>query len=137
MHMLFLRTAWPEQPREEWRASANLCANAEDVLTALTDPEAIAVWAPVSFEVEGLTEGRLEAGSRERVAGLLAGGAVTGVVAVLAAREISGVLYQVSVGDPFSWGGAAVLLLTVSAFANLIPAWRASRVDPSEALRIE
>jgi predicted permease len=71
------------------------------------------------------------------VAGLLAGGAVTGVVAVLAAREISGVLYQVSVGDPFSWGGAAVLLLTVSAFANLIPAWRASRVDPSEALRIE
>ena len=71
------------------------------------------------------------------VAGLLAGGAVTGVVAFLAAREISGVLYRVSVGDPFSWGGAAVLLLTVSAFANLIPAWRASRVDPSEALRIE
>jgi ABC-type antimicrobial peptide transport system permease subunit len=71
------------------------------------------------------------------VAGLLAGGAVTGVVAFLAARVISGVLYRVSVGDPFSWGGAAVLLLTVSALANLIPAWRASRVDPSEALRIE
>jgi predicted permease len=71
------------------------------------------------------------------VAGLLAGGAVTGVVAFLAARAISGVLYRVSIGDPFSWGGAAIILLTVSAFANLIPAWRASRVDPSEALRIE
>jgi predicted permease len=70
-------------------------------------------------------------------AGLLAGGAVTAVVAFLAARMASGVLYGVSVGDPFSWGGAAVLLLAVSAFANLIPAWRASRVDPSEALRIE
>jgi predicted permease len=71
------------------------------------------------------------------VAGLLAGGAVTAVVAFLAARMISGVLYRVSPGDPFSWGGAAVILLTVSAFANLIPAWRASHVDPSEALRIE
>ncbi len=71
------------------------------------------------------------------LAGLLAGVAVTSMVAVLAARMISGVLYRVSVSDPFSWGGAAVVLLTVSAFANLIPAWRASRVDPSEALRIE
>jgi predicted permease len=71
------------------------------------------------------------------LAGLLAGVAVTSMVAVLAARMISGVLYRVSVSDPFSWGGAAVVLLIVSAFANLIPAWRASRVDPSEALRIE
>jgi ABC-type lipoprotein release transport system permease subunit len=50
---------------------------------------------------------------------------------------VAGVLYRVSVGDPFSWLGAAVLLLSVSALANLIPAWRASRVAPSEALRIE
>ena len=70
-------------------------------------------------------------------AGLVAGVAVTGVVAILFARMIAGVLYRVSVGDPFSWIGAAALLLAVSALANLIPAWRASRVDPSEALRIE
>jgi macrolide transport system ATP-binding/permease protein len=70
-------------------------------------------------------------------AGLIAGCAVTAVVAVVGARLIAGVLYHVSVGDPFSWVGAAMILLAVSALANLIPAWRASRVDPSEALRIE
>jgi predicted permease len=71
------------------------------------------------------------------VAGLIAGCAVTAVVASVGARMIAGVLYHVSVSDPFSWVGAAAILLAVSALANLIPAWRASRVDPSEALRIE
>jgi hypothetical protein len=71
--MFFLRTAWSEPAPEEWRASANLNADAETVLTALTAPEAIAAWAPVSFEVEGLAGERLEAGSHERVVGSLAG----------------------------------------------------------------
>ena len=71
------------------------------------------------------------------VAGLIAGCALTAVVSLIAARTIAGVLYRVSVGDPFSWVGAALVLLCVSALANLIPAWRASRVDPSAALRIE
>ena len=71
------------------------------------------------------------------VAGLTVGCALTGLVAVMAARMLAGVLYRVSVADPFSWAAAALVLLCVSALANLIPAWRASRVDPSEALRIE
>ena len=70
-------------------------------------------------------------------AGLITGCVATALVGVLAARTIAGVLYRVSIGDPFSWLGAAVLLIAVSALANLVPAWRASRVDPSAALRIE
>ena len=70
-------------------------------------------------------------------AGLTAGCVLTAVVAMTAAQMIASLLYRVSVSDPFSWAGAALVLLCVSAFANLIPAWRASRVDPSEALRIE
>ncbi|MGH9139945.1 MAG: ABC transporter permease [Vicinamibacterales bacterium] len=71
------------------------------------------------------------------IAGLTVGAALSAAVAVIAARMIAGVLYRVSVVDPFSWIGAGLLLLGVSTLANLIPAWRASRVDPSEALRIE
>ena len=70
-------------------------------------------------------------------AGLVAGCAAAAVAAALSARMVAGVLYHVGIADPFSWVGAAIVLLAVSALANLIPAWRASRVDPSEALRIE
>ncbi len=67
------------------------------------------------------------------VAGLLAGA----MLAAFAARLIAGALYGVRTSDPVSWIGAAVVLLGVSALANLVPAWRAARVDPSEALRTE
>jgi predicted permease len=65
--------------------------------------------------------------------GLLAGC----LLAAAAARAIAGALYGVTAADPWSWLAAALLLITVSALANLIPAWRAAHVDPSEALRIE
>jgi macrolide transport system ATP-binding/permease protein len=67
------------------------------------------------------------------VAGLIAGC----LMAAIAARAGAGVLYGISAADPVSWLAAAVLLLGVSALANLIPAWRAAHVDPSEALRME
>ena len=67
----------------------------------------------------------------------LAGLTLGCLLAAAAARGISGALYHVSAADPLSWIGAATVLLAVSALANLIPAWRASRIDPSEALRIE
>jgi putative ABC transport system permease protein len=59
------------------------------------------------------------------------------VLAVVAAIAISRALYGVGAGDPVSWVAAALVILTVSALANLIPAWRAARVDPSIALRTE
>jgi macrolide transport system ATP-binding/permease protein len=69
--------------------------------------------------------------------GLAAGCLLAAVVAALAAHAISGALYGVSAADPVSWVAAIAVLLVVSALANLIPAWRAARVDPSDALRIE
>jgi len=56
-----------------WTASAWMDDDPNGVLHALTDPAAIARWAPVSFEVDGLAGGRLAAGSRERVSGSIAG----------------------------------------------------------------
>jgi putative ABC transport system permease protein len=67
------------------------------------------------------------------VAGLVAGWAL----AVVAAIAVSRALYGVGAADPVSWIAAAMVILSVSTLANLIPAWRAARVDPSIALRTE
>src|SRR3954453_19612913 len=45
----------------------------EQVLEVLTHPDAIASWSPIPFEVDDLDGLRLEAGSRARVSGSLAG----------------------------------------------------------------
>jgi putative ABC transport system permease protein len=67
-----------------------------------------------------------------------AAGLVTGcLLAAVAARMISKALYGVSAADPVSWAAAAIVLLVAAAFANFIPAWRAARVPPSDALRTE
>ena len=56
-------------------------------------------------------------------------------IALAAAPEIGPLLYRVSPADPVSIAGAALFLLVVAAFASLIPALRATRVDPIVALR--
>lgn len=70
-----------------WTATAEICADVDEVLEALTDPEVISAWAPVRFEVEGLAGGRLRAGARERVSGAIAGVKVTFDVDVSRADE--------------------------------------------------
>jgi putative ABC transport system permease protein len=63
-------------------------------------------------------------------------GLVVGVVASLAVtRLLQSSLYDVTPQEPRVFAGTAVLLAIVAAAACLIPAWRATRVDPSEALR--
>jgi len=66
-----------------------------------------------------------------------AGLTVGAVLAAAGAQAVSGVLYRVSPADPVAWGLALTLLLAVSALANLLPARRAARIDPSVALRTE
>lgn len=76
MRMGLLRASCAPFSQDEWTASRHLDSEAEDVLTALTDTDAIADWAPVHFEADGMAGGQLAAGSRERVTGSLAGIAV-------------------------------------------------------------
>jgi len=70
-----------------------------------------------------------------RLAGL---GVAIGLAASLVlTRLMQGVLYGVTPTDPLTFGGVAVTLLAVAAFASWLPARRATRVDPLVALRAE
>lgn len=87
----------------------------------------------------------LGAQPRDIVAGLLgeglrlAGwGVVVGVALALAAtRLLNALLFGTSPTDAVTFVSAAALIVTVAAGASLVPALRASRVDPLVALRDE
>jgi predicted permease len=54
-----------------------------------------------------------------------------------ASRLARAMLFEVSPLDPVTFAASAVLLLAVAALASLVPALRASRIDPQEAIRAE
>jgi len=81
----------------------------------------------------GLQRMVLWQGIRPVVAGLAVG--IGGALA--AGRIVSSLLFQVSARDPVTIGGVSVVLLAVSVVAALVPARRATRVDPTKALRFE
>ena len=65
-------------------------------------------------------------------------GLALGIIATFAlGRLIAAQLYQVSAHDPVLLGGATVLLAATALMACLLPARRATRVDPIQALRTE
>jgi len=75
----------------------------------------------------------LRQGMTPVVAGLMAGGAA----ALLLGRYLESLLFQVSPREPLAFVISGTLLLVVSAGACFVPARRATRVDPLEALRFE
>ncbi len=65
-------------------------------------------------------------------------GAIIGLaVAMAAGRLLRALLFEVQPTDPVALVGASVVLVTVSLGAALIPAMRATRIDPVTALRSE
>ena len=65
-------------------------------------------------------------------------GLVVGLVgALLMSRLLESLLFEVSTRDPLSYVGLSVVLVAVSLIACLLPAWRATRLEPAAALRYE
>jgi putative ABC transport system permease protein len=61
--------------------------------------------------------------------GLIGGG--------IAAVSLQSMLFGVSLADPLALCGSSAVLLLVALGASLLPAWKASRVDPLDCLRAE
>ncbi len=66
---------------------------------------------------------------------VLAGIALGVALSLAGTRVLASFLYGVEADDPLTLAGAAALLLAVALGAALLPAWRASRVQPMETLR--
>ena len=65
-------------------------------------------------------------------------GIVIGAVAALTLTRLMGnLLYKVSPRDPLAFALAFVIMTVVALVACFLPAWRAARIDPVQALRDE
>jgi len=65
-------------------------------------------------------------------------GAIAGIpLAYLAGRSLASFLYGVAPADPAVYAGGTVVLLAAATLAAVLPAHRASRIDPMVALRKE
>ena len=58
-------------------------------------------------------------------------------LAVAFTRVLSGMLYGVSPSDPFTLAGVVGIVLAVGSLAALVPAVRASQIEPMRVLREE
>jgi len=67
----------------------------------------------------------------------LVGVAVGLPLAIAAGTLLQGILFGISPTDPVALAGATLLVVGVAALASYLPARRATRVNPMEALRAE
>ena len=74
---------------------------------------------------------------REAVVLLAVGLALGTALAVWAGQAAASLVYGMTPRDPLTLGGAVALLAIVALFASYAPAWKASRLQPMDALRDE
>src|SRR5262245_22007761 len=75
----------------------------------------------------------LASGLRLSVLGVVVGS----LVALALVRLLAGLLHDVRPHDPATFAAVPVLLHAVALVASVVPAWRATRVDPATTLRAE
>jgi ABC-type antimicrobial peptide transport system permease subunit len=110
----------------------------------------LGIYAVVSYDVTqrrreigirlalGATPGRVRARVLARTLRLAGVGLSAGLVAAWGlARVLRGLLFGVTAADPAAFGAALGALASVAVLAGYLPARRASRLDPSDALRAE
>jgi len=73
----------------------------------------------------------LSRGLRLTTAGIVIGG----IAGLILTRLMGNLLYKVSPHDPLAFGSALVVIAIASLAACFLPAWRATRIDPAQALR--
>jgi len=59
------------------------------------------------------------------------------VTAFAATRLLGSILYDTQPGDPATFAGIAALLGASAIVATLVPAWRATRIEPVDAIKSE
>lgn len=75
----------------------------------------------------------LSDGLRLATAGMLIGVSA----ALIVGRRAEDMLFGVSPGEPIVLAGVGLVTLAIAVIASVLPAWRAARIGPNEALRGE
>jgi putative ABC transport system permease protein len=105
------------------------------VLTFLVSQRRAEIGVRLALGADPVRIVRLVLGSGLRLS--LVGAVVGSFVALVLVRLLGGLLHDVRPHDPLTFAVVPALLLAVSVAASLLPAWRATRVDPATTLRAE